>query len=128
MTAETDALAAIDSVIDDFGRNRRDAYFAGFAPDATFLFHTTPKRLESRAEYEALWDEWVRDSGFEVLACESTERRIQIFDGIAIFSHSVKTRLRVEGAEETQHERETIVAELRDGQWLCVHEHLSGLD
>jgi hypothetical protein len=91
------------------------------------LAHPWPSPRGNRVERN-LTLSCVRDSGFGVLACKSTERRIQIFDDVAIFSHSVETRLRIEGAEETQHERKTTVAGLRDGEWLCVHEHLSGLD
>ena len=43
---EADALGAVDRIIDDFAHHRRDAYFAGFAPDATFLFHNVDHRLE----------------------------------------------------------------------------------
>ena len=125
---EAQALAAIDAVIDDFGNNRVEAYFARFAEDATFVFHTSPRRLESRAEYEALWAEWQRDDAFEVVSCTSSDRRVQVLSNVAVFSHSVETVARISGALETQHERESIIMELRDGVWLCVHEHLSGKD
>lgn len=125
---ERAALAAIDAIIDDFGHHRRDEYFAGFAPDATFVFHNSPARLESRADYEKLWAEWERESGFSVQSCSSTGRRIQLFGTIAVFSHDVETVLRVNGVLEIQQERESIIMEERDGVWLCIHEHLSGLD
>ncbi len=125
---ERAALAAIDAIIDDFGHHRRDEYFAGFAPDATFVFHNSPARLESRADYEKLWAEWERESGFSVQSCSSTGRRIQLFGTIAVFSHDVETVLRVDGVLEIQQERESIIMEERDGVWLCIHEHLSGQD
>jgi ketosteroid isomerase-like protein len=128
MTTEHDALAAVDAIIDNFGHNRVEAYFAGFAEDATFVFHTSPKRLESRTEYEAVWAEWQRDNAFEVVSCASTDRRIQLFGDLAVFTHSVETVASIDGAAETQLERETIVMQNRDGAWLCVHEHLSGRD
>jgi ketosteroid isomerase-like protein len=121
-------LTAIDKIIDDFGHHRREAYFSGFAEEATFVFHTSERRLESRAEYEEVWAGWERDNGFAVLECTSTNRRIQLLDEVAIFSHDVETRVRLDGAEELQHERESIIMREVDGQWRCVHEHLSGRD
>ena len=46
---------------------------------------------------------------------------------MAIFSHDVATRLRIQGTESLNHERETIVfrREQQQGRWLAVHEHLS---
>jgi len=122
---ETDALRAVDTIIDNFGSNQRGAYFSGFAPEATFVFHSSPVRVESRADYESTWDDWVRDSGFEVVRCSSSARRIQLFGDVAVFTHDVETILRLDGVPETQRERETIVLEFRDGHWLAVHEHLS---
>ena len=122
---EIDALAAIDAIIDDFSQHRREASFSGFASDATFLFPTAPHRLDSRAAYESLWADWERDFGFQVLGCSSSNRRIQIFGGTAVFSHDVETTLREGDTERTVLERESIIMERRDGTWLCVHEHLS---
>ena len=122
---EQEALAAIDAIIANFGANRVEDYFSGFAPEATFLFHAEPARLESRAEYEALWARWVAESGFAVLACESSRRRIQLFGDTAVFSHVVDTTLSVDGEQVSSHERETIVMRLVDEQWVCIHEHLS---
>lgn len=126
-TREREALAAADAIIDDFAHHRRDAYFAGFAPDATFLFHTTPNRLDGRAAYETLWDDWERTAGFRVHGCVSTNRRIQLFGPVAVFSHDVATRLEMHGRVDTVLERESIILERRAGAWLCVHEHLSTL-
>jgi ketosteroid isomerase-like protein len=127
MTAEgleADALAAADRIIDDFGHHRRDAYFAGFAPEATFLFHNVDHRLESRSAYEQLWAEW-EDGGFRVRGCASTNRRIQVFGPVAVFSHDVDTESEIAGVVETTRERETIVLELTAAGWLGIHEHLS---
>lgn len=125
MSAEADALAAVDTIIANFGAHDRDAYFAGFAPEATFLFYTAPERLESRDAYEQLWSEWERDNDFHVVSCSSTNRRLQVFGSTAVFSHDVDTVLTMDGATETVAERESIVLELRDGSWLGIHEHLS---
>ncbi len=119
------ALAAAQAIVEDFGAHRRDAYFARFAPDATFLFYTADARLESRAAYEQLWYAWERDAGFRVLACTSRNQRVQRAGAVAIFTHDVETRLRMDGAEQTVNERETIVLEQRPEGWVCIHEHLS---
>ena len=121
---EADALGAVDRIIDDFAHHRRDAYFAGFAPDATFLFHNVDHRLESREAYEKLWADW-ENEGFQVLSCSSTNRRIQLFGSIAVFSHDVETKAKLAGVAETSRERETVVLGLTDGVWLGIHEHLS---
>ncbi|MFD3453064.1 hypothetical protein ACFWVC_12895 [Streptomyces sp. NPDC058691] len=34
-----------------FAEGQLDDYFRAFAPDATFVFHTTAQRIESVAEY-----------------------------------------------------------------------------
>jgi hypothetical protein len=124
-SSELEALAAVDAIIGHFGAHRRDDYFAGFAPEATFLFYTNDVRLESRAEYETLWSSWENEHAFGVLSCRSTNRRIQVFGDVAVFSHDVETTLTMEGAEETVFERESIVLERRADAWFGIHEHLS---
>ncbi|MGF6887785.1 ketosteroid isomerase-like protein [Nocardia sp. GAS34] len=116
---------AADRLVAAFAQGRLDDYFDCFAPDATFVFHTTPERLTSVAQYRALWQEWVEQDGFEVLACDSTDRLIQFFTDSAIFTHTVYTRSAAHGVWQDQHERETIVFRLIAGRWLAVHEHLS---
>ena len=122
---EIDALIAIDTIIDNFARHKREAYFSGFAADATFLFYTVPQRLESRAAYEAIWADWERNSGFQVQNCKSESRRIQVIGSTAIFSHDVDTTLILNGSVRDLKERESIIMERREGAWLGVHEHLS---
>lgn len=118
-------LVAADAIVDDFAHHRTEAYFAGFAEDATFVFHTADRRLESRAEYEALWAQWEREDGFRVHGCRSTDRLVQLLGDTAIFTHSVDSRIELGGQVDDVTERETIVFALRDGRWLAVHEHLS---
>lgn len=118
-------LAAADAIVDDFANHRTEAYFAGFAEDATFVFHTADRRLESRAEYEALWAQWESEDGFRVHACRSSDRRVQVLGDTAIFTHSVDSRIELGGSIDDITERETIVFALRDGRWVAVHEHLS---
>jgi ketosteroid isomerase-like protein len=123
----TDAvLQAADALIDAFRRNDRAAYFAAFAPEASFVFHTYPRRLDTRGDYESVWDGWVADDAFEVRACESTERAVALFERMAIFTHTVATALSIQGQVQHVHERETIVfREDAEHGWLAVHEHLS---
>ncbi|QKV90639.1 nuclear transport factor 2 family protein [Streptomyces sp. NA02950] len=121
-----EVLKAADALVSAFGEGRLDDYFAMFAPDATFVFHTTPERLTSTADYRALWDRWVTEDDFRVLACTSTDQLIQLLGETAVFSHRVETTVSTTAGEETLHERETIVFRRRDsGRWLAVHEHLS---
>lgn len=120
----SDVGAAADALLAAFAAHDRDAYFAAFAPEATFVFHTTPRVLGSRAEYEAEWASW-EDDGFHVEGCETLDRRIDLVaPDVAVLTHRVRTRLA--GVDETQRERETILFR-RDGSgsWLAVHEHLS---
>lgn len=119
-------LASADALVSAFSRHDRDAYFAAFSPDATFLFYNLDRPLESRAAYEAEWSLWEERDGFRVLACRSTDRKVQLVGDVAIFTHAVETDLSVGGETVTSNERETIVF-TRDasGRWLAVHEHLS---
>ena len=123
---ESSVLAAADALVDAFSRHDRDAYFAAFAPEASFLFYNLDRRLDSRAAYEAEWALWEERDGFRVLACRSSDRRVQFAGEVAIFTHAVETELSVSGETVTNNERETIVFS-RDaaGRWLAVHEHLS---
>lgn len=127
MTVESEVLAAADALVSDFGAGRVEDYFAHMAPDATFVFHTTPERLGSRDAYRALWERWEREDGFRVLSCASTGRVVQVLgDDVAVLVHDVATRVATNDGEEALAERETIVFARRDGGWRVVHEHLSG--
>lgn len=126
MTVASEVLAAAATIVDDFGNHRTADYFAGFAPDATFLFYTHTERLDSRAAYEALWAAWETDDGFRVHWCRSRDQKVQELGGnAAVFTHYVETEVELGGETSVVRERETIVFELRDGRWLAVHEHLS---
>lgn len=124
---EQAVLAAADRLVAAFARHDRDAYFAAFAPEASFIFHSLDRRLESRAEYEAEWDVWVERDGFRIHGCRSEERRVQgLGPDAAVFIHAVVTDLEMGGERMTSRERETIIFQRRDGEhWLAVHEHLS---
>ena len=58
----TDAAvrAAASAIVEAFAATDGPRYFSLFAPDATFVFHTEPARIEDRATYEAMWAEWVK--------------------------------------------------------------------
>lgn len=121
-SAVVDASRAIVSA---FGRDDPDAYFKLFAPDATFIFHTTQRRLENRQAYELEWATWRRDLGFRVRSCTSSNQRVQLLGDVAILSHDVLTEITTNGGDATLMERETIVFHRRGDRWIAVHEHLS---
>ena len=126
MSTREEVLAAAGQLVEAFGRHDTAAYFECFAPEATFIFYTTPARLASRAEYERLWADWERDDDFRVLSCVSAGQVVQVLGDAAIFSHDVTTVVRTRSGEQSVRERESIVfRQRRDGSWAAVHEHLS---
>ena len=126
MSVRDEVLAAAAAIVDDFGHHRTEEYFAGFAPDATFLFYTHTARLDSRADYEALWASWETSDGFRVHSCRSSAQNVQVIgDLAAVFTHYVESDVEFGGEVSTIRERETIVFERRNGSWLAIHEHLS---
>lgn len=92
-TTAQEVRAAADALVAAFAEGRLDDYFGAFAPDATFVFHTTPGRLGSTAEYRDLWRRWVEQDGFRVLGCTSSAQLVQPFGDTAVFSHDVETRV-----------------------------------
>jgi uncharacterized protein (TIGR02246 family) len=125
MSAETEIRAASEALVEAFGRGDLDAYFGSFADDATFLFHTTDRRLTSTEDYRREWAQWVAEDGFAVLDCLSEDRLVQVFGDAAVFTHRVRTTVSTNEGESVLRERETIVFAKRDGRWVAVHEHLS---
>lgn len=122
---EAEVLAAADAIIEAFAATDTDAYFAGFAEDASFIFHPEPARLDSRAEYEALWAGWIA-SGWRVTACGSTDRLVQPFPGGAVFSHTVATSIDSADGPDSYIERESIIFRIAEtGGLIAIHEHLS---
>ena len=79
---EAQVRAAAERLVAAFGSGRLDDYFACFADDATFVFYTTPQRLESVDAYRQLWDGWVREDGFRVTGCVSSAVRVQVLGDV----------------------------------------------
>jgi ketosteroid isomerase-like protein len=123
---ENAVLAAADNLVDAFSKHDRKRYFEAFSKEATFIFHNLDRPLRDRAAYEAEWALWEERDGFKVLSCGSSDRNLQMFGSLAIFTHSVETKAEFGGEPVISQERETIVFEKQtDGRWLAVHEHLS---
>ena len=118
---------AAGEIVAAFGSHDPQRYFSYFSPDATFIFYTTDRRLNSREEYEIEWRKWEAD-GFQVLSASSSEPLIQFSrdETVAIFTHTVRTKLNTGSEIITTGERETIIFENQEGRWLAIHEHLSG--
>jgi uncharacterized protein (TIGR02246 family) len=123
-TARAVAGVAAD-LVEAFGSGDVDAYFGFFDPDATFVFHGTGRRLGSRQQYRDEWTSWEVQDGFRVRSCRSSDQLVQDLGDVAVFSHSVETRISTTAGEETLQERETIVFRRDGDRWLAVHEHLS---
>ncbi len=126
MEQQQAVLAAADRLVDAFGRHDREAYFASFASEATFIFYNVDRVLHDRAAYEAEWTLWEQRDDFRVLGCRSTDRRIQMAGNVAVFTHLVETDLSIGGQALSNRERETILfARTDESNWVAVHEHLS---
>lgn len=118
-------LAAADAIIRAFAATDTEAYFAGFSEDAAFVFHPEAARLNSRADYEALWADWL-GAGWRVTSCESSDRLVQVFPGGAVFSHTVATSIDSADGPDSYVERESIVFSVAEsGRLVAIHEHLS---
>ena len=123
--SESQVIDTSKSIISAFGADDPDTYFDLFAPEATFIFYSTPQRLQSRSAYQREWASWRRDIGFKVRSCTSSDQRVQILGDVAILTHLVNTEITTIHGQEALQERETIVFHRRKGRWLAVHEHLS---
>ncbi|MGB3354952.1 MAG: nuclear transport factor 2 family protein [Mycobacterium sp.] len=115
---------AAAAAVDAFAATDTDRYFACFAPEATFCFHTEPARLNDRAAYERLWHDWITH-GWRVRSCVSSQSRVQTFPGGAVFTHDVATSVDTADGQDDYRERETIVFRVDGDHLIAVHEHLS---
>ena len=134
MSERDEVLRAAANLVSAFARNDREAYFGAFSADASFVFYTLPQPLLNRDAYQALWDSWRRDEGFEVLSCTSSNAFVSLQGDVAVFVHDVATELRMQGEQFFSQERETIVfkrqgscTQEQQGLWLACHEHLSAM-
>ena len=128
MSDQENVLNAAAALVAAFARNDREAYFAAFSRDASFVFYTLPQPLLSRDAYQVLWDQWRAEDGFEVLACTSSNAFVSLQGDVALFVHDVATELRMQGEQHFSQERETIVfRRQQQGHWLACHEHLSAM-
>jgi ketosteroid isomerase-like protein len=120
-----EVTSAAERIVAAYSAMDEDAYFGSFDPQATFLFHATPERLNSRDDYEEQWRTWVSE-GWKVIGCHSSDPFIQIYGTTAVFSHSVATTTEERGRRAVTEERETIVfTRAGSGGIKAVHEHLS---
>jgi ketosteroid isomerase-like protein len=122
-----DVLAAASAIVDAFAATDGERYFATFAPEATFVFHTEPDRLADRAAYERIWAGWVA-GGWRVVSCTSSDPLVQTFPGGAVFTHTVDTTVDTGAGTESYRERESIVFRVdasAESGLVAVHEHLS---
>lgn len=123
--SESEVMAAAANLVRDFGSHDTSAYFACFSCDATFVFHNHPHRLNSREQYERLWELWEQRDQFRVLSCQSTDQLVTVRGSAAVFIHTVSSRISTVHGETSSLERETIVFEKSGDRWLAIHEHLS---
>jgi ketosteroid isomerase-like protein len=125
MSDSQDIINTALEIIDAFSSNDRKRYFEMFVPEATFIFYTAPRLLDSRAAYEAEWEAWIRNLEFHVISCVSTQQSVQVYGDFAILTHETTTHVSTKGGEQTAHERETIIFRKISGRWMGVHEHMS---
>ena len=110
-----------------FARNDAEAYFAAFSEDASFIFHNWPQPL--------------RRARPKVVGALATRGRLRSA-GVRIQQYlrqparrpgdlqpRCRHRLRLQGTESLNRERETILFRLeqQEGRWLACHEHLSAM-
>jgi ketosteroid isomerase-like protein len=121
-----DVSAAAERLVSAFAEGRVEDYFACFAADATFVFYTSPERLESRDAYRRLWRAWEQEDDFRVVSCTSANPLVtRLGDDVAVFVHDVATTVSTSAGTQSLRERETIVFARHAGEWVAVHEHLS---
>ena len=109
MTPPTDVADEVRQtaavLVEAFGHNDLDRYLTCFREDATFLFHTTDRRLTSREEYRRELSVWVRDDDFRVLGCETSGTRVQVLGDTAVLTHDVHTTVSTTAGREQLRER-----------------------
>ncbi|HWO69487.1 MAG TPA: nuclear transport factor 2 family protein [Actinomycetota bacterium] len=122
---DAEVLATVEGLEARLDAGDLDAYFAGFAPDATFLFYNEERRLESTAEYRALLEERIAGSGLRFLDRLRSEVRVQRWEDVAVVTFLDEATYEWEGDRETTRGRASWVLR-RDGErWVVIHVHIS---
>src|SRR5918999_2181463 len=96
-------LEAADRLVAAFGEGRVDDYFVCFHHEATFIFYTTDRRLESTMEWRLLLDRLAREDNFRVLECLSRERRGQTPGVGGVFTADVGSHKSTRSRKESLH-------------------------
>lgn len=124
-TARAEIAEAAARIVTAFAANDEAAYFATFAPDCSFVFHTDAEIHRTRDEWHAGWRELVA-GGWRVESCRTLESFVTLVGDGGVFCHVLETVAGTPDAMETYRERETIVfARDEAGELIAVHEHLS---
>jgi len=125
MKNEQGVLQAAAHLVSCFAKHDFEKYFECFSSDTVFVFYTTKNVLLNKSEYQKEWKKWEQEWGFKVESCKSTNQLVQLFNDVAIFSHTVDTTLNTSDGKKSFTERETIVFQFQNDKWIAVHEHLS---
>jgi ketosteroid isomerase-like protein len=121
---KNEVLEAYEQLVSAF-REGRDK-FGSFADEATII--DGGRWFGWLAEYRAGWDAWTEKMGHLPVpaSVETRVMSLQMLGDTAVLVHSIESRERTDGGEETEREIETIVFGRRPGgRWLIVHQHLS---
>lgn len=125
MSVHEELIQAAARIVDAYAANDEDAYFATFAPECSFVFHTDAEIFRTRDAWQAAWRE-LRESGWRVESCRSIESFVTPIGDAGVFCHVLETTAGTSDSLETYRERESIVFERRsNGELIAVHEHLS---
>jgi ketosteroid isomerase-like protein len=80
------------------------------------------------SEYRAAWNEWASTQE-ELPVPPSVATRVldlRVIGEVAFLTHSIESRERTDGGEQTMEEIESIVfGKQPDGRWPILHQHLS---
>jgi ketosteroid isomerase-like protein len=123
---ESEVREAYERLVAAFREGRWQDKFASFAEEATVV--DGGRWFGSLDEYRSAWNRWAAQHDVlpVPLSVDTRIMKLQMLDQAAVLTHSIESRERTDGGEETVHEVETIVfGRQPDGRWLIVHQHLS---
>ena len=113
---------AVEAIYAGFLAGDRDAIDRNFSPDATIWDSAHGPLIRGKSELDALRD--ARPAGApSPAALEATEPVVDVFGEVALVRHVLLVRFPPGSGEPEQRIRNTSVWRLRDGRWLCVHNH-----